>query len=139
MGLKKTRPIIILGIALASFVAVPNFILPLPIFATDYSSSNFTVKDPLLDAGGKSSSSSSFSSGQSLFQNATGKSSSSSFQLWSGFQYFFKISANTLSATAGDGQVSLSWTVPQTALGVNIVSYDLGVGTASGSYTYQNV
>lgn len=107
--------------------------------AQDQSSSNFTVEDPVLDGGQQSSSSTNFSIGQSVNQPAIGKSSSSNFQLWSGFQYFFKADSNTLTATAGDGQVSLSWTTPSTYLGIDVSSYDLGTGTTSGSYTFESV
>jgi hypothetical protein len=107
--------------------------------ANDASSTNFTVQDPVITSGFQNASSANFNLGQSLSQIAIGKSTSTSFQLLSGFQYFFKADANTLTATAGNGQVSLSWTVPQTYLGGVINNYELGVGTSSGSYTYSNV
>ena len=107
--------------------------------AQEYSSPSFIVSDPVISAGLESSSSSNFGLGQSAGQNVIGKSTSASYQLWSGFQYFFQVDANTLTATAGDGQVSLSWTVPSTFLGVVVGDYDIGVGTVSGSYTFENV
>ena len=108
------------------------------VFAEEYASSNFSVVDPVISAGLESSSSSNFGLGQSAGQNVIGKSTSVSYQLWSGFQYFFSVDANTLSATAGDGEVDLSWTVPDTFLGVVVGDYDVGVGTISGSYTFEN-
>lgn len=105
----------------------------------DYSSANFTVKAPVIDSGFSSSSSSNFGLGQSLTQTAIGKSTSTNFQLWSGFQYFFQVDANTLTATAGDGEVDLSWTVPDTFLGITVDHYEVGTGTISGSYTFENV
>ncbi len=107
-------------------------------FATDYSSENYRVKDPVITEG-LGSSSFNFGLGQSLSQTAIGKSTSEHYQLWSGFQYFFSAAANSLTASAGDGQVSLSWTAPQTYLGVSVASYQLGVGTVSGSYTFESV
>lgn len=104
--------------------------------AIDYTSTSFTVSNPVIDAGQSSSGSSNFGLGQSVSQTAIGKSTSSSFQLWSGFQYFFKVNANTLNATAGNGQVDLSWTVPATFLGIAVSSYEVGVGTVSGSYVF---
>jgi hypothetical protein len=59
--------------------------------------------------------------------------------LWSGFQYFFTANTNTLAATAGNGQVSLSWSVPQTFLGVQVGGYEVGVGTSPGVLVYENV
>lgn len=106
--------------------------------ADEYSSSNFTVLDPVVNAGLESSSSSNFGLGQSAGQAVIGQSSSANYQLWSGFQYFFQVDANTLTATAGDGQVSLSWNVPDTFLGIAVSDYDIGVGTLSGTYTFEN-
>ena len=108
-------------------------------YATDYTSAGFTVTNPVLDQGTSSSSSTNFGLGQSLNQNAIGKSSSASFQIWSGFQYFFKVNANVLTATPGNSQVSLSWTVPQTYLGVTVGGYEVGTGTTSGSYVFESV
>jgi hypothetical protein len=107
--------------------------------ATEFSSANFTVKDPVIDSGSPSSSSTNFGLGQSVDQTAIGKSSSANFQLWSGFQYFFKVKTNTLTTTPGNSDVSLSWTVPDTFLGISISSYEVGTGTVSGSYTFEDV
>jgi hypothetical protein len=134
MSVKETKRILfalLLGLSLLA--------LPFLTHATDYDSTSYTVKDPVIDAGSETSSSANFGLGQSLSQNAIGKSTSSNFQLWSGFQYYFQVDPNTLNATAGDSQVSLSWTVPQTFLGINVASYEVGTGTTSGSYVFQNV
>ena len=120
-------------------VAISLAVQGAQVTATDYSSTNFKVKDPVIDSGQVSSSSTSFGVGQSVSQTAPGKSSSTTFQLWSGYQYFFKAKANVLTATAGDTQVALSWTVPQTFLGISVSSYEVGTGTVSGSYTFENV
>ncbi|MBI4050165.1 MAG: fibronectin type III domain-containing protein [Candidatus Doudnabacteria bacterium] len=114
-------------------------LLPFVAAATDFSSTNFTVTNPIISAGSATSTSSNFGLGQSLSQTAIGKSTSESFQLWSGFQYYFTATKPTLTATAGSGQVALSWTAPTTYLGVAVGSYDLGTGTVSGSYTFQSV
>lgn len=121
------------------FIAILNLVLSPFALADDATSTSFTVQDPVITSGFQNLSSSSFNLGQSLSQVAIGKSTSTNFQLLSGFQYFFKADPNTLSATAGNSQVNLSWTVPQTYLGGVIASYELGVGTISGSYTYSNV
>lgn len=108
-------------------------------FGADYSSGSFVVKDPVITTGSESASSSNFQLYQSISQTASGQSSSTNFQLWSGFQYYFKASPNTVSATAGNAQVSLSWTIPQTFLGINVSTYEVGVGTSPTSLTYSNV
>ena len=121
-------------------LALAILYLPNPSDATDYSSSNFTVKDPVIDSGQSSSSSTSYGLGQSVSQTAIGRSTSTSFELWSGFQYYFLATQNTLTATVvADDQIDLSWTVPSTFLGINITGYEVGVGTTSGSYTFTDV
>jgi hypothetical protein len=107
--------------------------------ATEYSSASYSVSNPVIDEGQRTSSSSNFGLGQSLSQTAIGKSTSGNFQLWSGFQYYFKVNTNVLTATAGDSKVDLSWTVPQTFLGIAVSSYEVGTGTVSGSYVFQSV
>lgn len=107
--------------------------------AADYSSTNFTVKDSVIDSGFQSSSSLNFGLGQSLSQIAIGRSDSASFQLWSGFQFYYKVDPNTLTATADDAEVDLLWTVPDTELGINVAGYEVGTGTTSGSYTFEDV
>jgi hypothetical protein len=121
-------------IGLLFFVAI--LVMPTGGFATDYTSTSFTVTNPVIDSGTSSGSSANFGLGQSVSQTAIGKSTSTNFQLWSGFQYYFKVNANVLAATPGSAQVSLSWTVPQTFLGIGIASYEVGVGTVSGSYVF---
>jgi hypothetical protein len=115
------------------------FILPNLLNAQVYSSGSFSVLNPVIDSGFQTSSSASFGLGQSLSQIAIGKSTSASFQLWSGFQYYYEVDANVLTAMADDGEVDLSWTVPTTYLGVNVAGYEVGTGTVSGSYTFENV
>ncbi len=121
------------------YLFIIGIIFPYLAVATDYSSSGFKVKDPVISQGSKNASSSSFQLNQSISQSAIGQSTSTSFQLFSGFQYFFKAGSSVLSATGGDSQVSLSWTLPQTFSGTVIGNYELGVGTSSGNLTYQNV
>jgi hypothetical protein len=135
MHFSETKKIVLLFTLLLLTV----FIVPDNSNAADYSSGSFTVKDPVIDSGFQSSSSLNFGLGQSLSQIAIGRSASASFKLWSGFQYYYKVDANVLTATAGDAEVDLSWTVPQTYLGVNVSGYEVGTGTTSGSYTFEDV
>src|SRR5437879_3312606 len=130
---KKIKLIFTLTLLAGLLPAIPY------IFATDFSSTDFSVTNPVIDAGTATTSSLSFGLGQSLSQIAIGQSTSTSFKLYSGFQYFFSAGANTLSTTAGNNQISLSWSVPTTHLGVNVSSYEVGFGTVSGSYTFTDV
>lgn len=134
MKLKETKIIAILTLLGLAVLSLPNL-----GSATDYASTNFTVKDPVIDTGSSSSTSTNFGLGQSTSQTAIGKSTSTNFQLWSGFQYYYKINANTLTATAGNGKVDLSWTAPATFLGISVSSYEVGTGTTSGSYTFADI
>lgn len=109
------------------------------VIAQSSTSTNYQINNPVVSSGSENSSSTNFKVGQSISQSITGRASSTNFQLWSGFQYFFKANSNTLSSTAGDSSVNLSWTVPQTFLGVSVGTYEVGVGTISGTYTYENV
>lgn len=127
----KLSVFFILGLIL---LLVPAF-----IFATELSSTSFKVNDPIVSGGTSSGTSTSFQVNQSLFQPAIGRSSSNNFQLWGGFQYYYKALANTLTATAGNGEVQLAWTVPQTFLGISVSGYELGTGTSSGVYTFEAV
>jgi len=135
MLLAETKKLIISLLVLAAAV----FLLPQSSVGQDYSSSSFTVNDPVIDSGTQTSSSLNFGLGQSLSQMAIGKSASASFQLWSGYQYYFEVDPNTLTATPGNCEVDLAWTVPQTFLGVNVGGYEVGTGTVSGSYTFEDV
>ena len=73
-------------------------------------------------------------------QTATGEATSpTSYIVYSGFLYFATSTSPVLSATAGDSQVSLSWTEAIGTL-ANITNYQLGIATASGGpYTYQSL
>jgi hypothetical protein len=134
--MKKTSEIKIKGIRIIALMLLGSLVPFLSAAQNDYTSTNFTITNPVIDAGLSSSSSANFGLGQSVSQTAIGKSTSTNFQLWSGFQYYFKVNANVLTATPGAAQVSLSWTVPQTFLGIAVASYEVGVGTVSGSYVF---
>jgi hypothetical protein len=138
MMILETKTSNLKGIIL--FVLAAAIILPpLISIGQDYSSSSYTVKDPVLTEGTQSSSSASFGLGQSIGQTAIGRSVSASFQVWSGFQYYFHANPNVLTATPSEGQVQLNWTVPETFLGITVSGYELGTGTISGSYVFEDV
>ena len=119
MSLPETKRILPTFFGLLALIVVV-FVLPQITGAVEISSDNFKIEDPVIDAGLGTATSTNFGLGQSLSQSASGLSTSTSFQLWSGFQYFYEVTANTLTPTAGDGQVSLSWTVPSTFLGISV-------------------
>lgn len=72
------------------FVLLAAFFLAVPVIAaaTDFSSTNFTVKDPILSGGGGFATSSSFKLWSSFAQLAIGTSTATNFGVRSGFLYF---------------------------------------------------
>jgi len=105
----------------------------------DFSSTNFKLEDPVEIGGGGEASSPSFKYFGSTGQLINGQSTSSSFIQNAGFLYFPTATSPIVSVTAGDGQVSLSWT-SATGILANITSYELGISTSSGGpFTYVSV
>ena len=105
----------------------------------DFTSPNFILENPVNIIGGDQVSSPSFQYFGSTGQLINGENTSTSFVQNAGFLYFPTATSPVVSATAGDNQVSLSWT---SAAGIlaNVTSYELGTSTSSGgSYTYVSV
>lgn len=109
------------------------------VFADDYTSTNFKVADPVVYPGGYSSSTN-FQIFDVITQIAPGSSSATNFQVGSGFLYFPFATTPTVTATAGSGQVALSWTASTGFLGWTVSSYNVGQSTTSGGpYTYTSL
>lgn len=107
----------------------------LPVSAAlgaEFTSSSFQMLDPVMNPAGFSTSSSYQLIG-TIAQVAIGTSTASSFQLRGGFGFFPTATTPALSTTAGNAQVSLSWTVSQGFLGWTVSGYNVGVATASSS------
>ncbi len=140
MGLKeKIQRVSFLGFFLLVFFLGTVFFV-IPSLATDYSSSSFIVRDPVITVAGSLATSSSFTYFSSIGQTAIGESVGTSFSWYAGFLYFADISIPTLTATAGNSQVSLSWTESTSTFGYVVTSYEVGQATASGGpYTYTDV
>ena len=127
------------------FIFLVLFLLILPggvLFATDYSSASYTVKDPVLEPAGYATSPS-YSLTSTIGQIAIGTSTAASGvvrQTLSGFEYYPFVSIPTLSGTAGSAQVSLSWTSAVGALGWTVSGYSVGQSAVSGGpYSYTAV
>ncbi|MEM2947097.1 MAG: fibronectin type III domain-containing protein [Candidatus Bathyarchaeia archaeon] len=106
--------------------------------ATDFTSSSFRVRDPVFHiASSTEMSSPSFRLIGTVSQIAIGTSTSASFEVRGGFLYFPKATKPVVTATAGDGKVSLSWTASQGFLGWNVSGYNVGRAAVSGGpYTF---
>jgi hypothetical protein len=107
--------------------------------AEDYTSGNFIIKDPVLNAGTYGTSAS-FQLFGSLGELSLGTTSAATFSTLSGFLGYPLVTTPAISATAGDGQVSLSWTVSEGFLGFTVSGYQVGRSTTDGGpYTYTSV
>lgn len=107
--------------------------------AQEFVGSSLKVIDPVI-APGNYSTSSAFGLWGALGQLGTGTSTSLSFGVNSGFLFFPEVTTPALSATAGDGQVNLSWTASTGFLGWTVSGYTVGQSTTSGGpYTYTSV
>ncbi len=110
------------------------------VLAQEFSSSNFVNSNPVVTMGGGKATSTNFQLFSGLSQVVIGESSSSAFASYAGFFYFPFVSTPVISATAGDGQASLSWTSAVGELGYNISAYAVGKSTNSGGpYSFTNV
>ncbi|MFA5954826.1 MAG: fibronectin type III domain-containing protein [Patescibacteria group bacterium] len=119
-------------------IAVAASFLAATAFATDYVSSSFILRDPVVAVEGGLSTSASFQYLSTSGQTVIGASSSSSFAEHAGFLYFPSfITAPLVTPTAGIEQVALSWTVATGSVAVD--HYLVGTATTSGAETYENV
>ncbi len=116
-------------------------LVPTVVFTEAYTSSNFTLLDPVIVVEAGRSSSVSFEYYSSTGQNAIGESSSGEFTYRSGFLYFPTVSTPIVSSNSGNAQVILSWT-PAIAddLGFTVAGYQVGQSTVSGGpYSFTTV
>lgn len=126
-------------IAVLLFFLFISFFSRTILFADNLISPSFQVENPTTIQEGGKSTSSSFQLLSSLGEFVIGESSSGSFTGHLGFLYFPIATSPSVSATAGNAQVSLSWT-SSTATLANVTHYEVGVSTSlGGTYTYTNV
>ncbi|MEQ1561504.1 MAG: hypothetical protein ABL899_02145, partial [Nitrospira sp.] len=115
------------------------FFISTNVFADEFSSSGFKVLDPVVQPAGYSTSAG-FQLWSTLGEIGLGTSSASSFQLGSGFLRFPFASTPSVSVSAGDSQVTLTWTASTGYLGWTASGYSVGQSTASGGpYTYTSL
>lgn len=101
-------------------------------WADDFSSSNFTIKDPVFDPAGYGSSSS-YGLWGSIPDIASTNGSSTDFAVLPGFLAFSGVTMPLLSATASTTTIDASWTAATGAT----VTYEPGYATSSGgSYLF---
>ncbi len=127
------------GIVLGFFALV--VLWPLFSRATEYASTNFRIRDPILQiATSTQMSSTNFRLTGVAGQPAIGTSSATSFRASSGFLFFPSVAKPTVKKIIGDGEVGLHWTSVSGFLGWTVGGYDIGRATASGGpYSYTSV
>ena len=104
-----------------------------------FTSTNFQLENPINIIEGGQATSSSFRYFSTTGQIAGGQSTSASFAQNAGFLYFPTATSPIVQTTAGDAQVTLSWTAAIGTL-ANVTSYTVGISASSGgSFTYTDV
>jgi len=119
---------------LALFLLAGNW-----VFAEEFTSTDFKILDPVLNAGGYFTSMDFILRG-SISEISIGTSTAASFGINAGFLFYPEASVPTLTASAGTSQVTLTWTSSSGFLGWTVSGYNIGRSTASGGpYTYTSV
>lgn len=109
-------------------------------FATDLTSTNFIIRDPLVGTGGSFGTSTNFQSFGSGDMTSIGRGTSASFEGRYGFLWFPYVTQGVFSAVANGSQADLSWGASSAGLGWNVSGYNTGIASVSGGpYTYTNV
>lgn len=121
-----------LRISLLTILALISF-APLAQ-ADDFSSSNFTVKDPVIAEPASYGTSSNYGLWGTIPNIAPTNGTSTNFGVNPGFLAFSNITMPTLDATASTTQLDLSWSA---AVGGSTVTYEPGYATTlGGPYTF---
>jgi len=109
------------------------------VSAQNFTSTTYTILNPLL-APGDYSTSTSFRLTSTRSQFSIGTSTATTYGVRAGFLYFPFATTPAVSATAGDAQVSLTWTSASAGLGWTVGGYNVGRSTvSSGPYTFTSV
>lgn len=105
-------------------------------YVQGFTSSSYTVREPVMNSGGYGTSAN-FKLFGSLSEIAVGTSTSLTFKMNAGFLYFPVASSPVASATAGNEQVALSWSASVGSLGWTVSGYHIGQSAVSGGpYAY---
>lgn len=107
--------------------------------AQEMTGTNFSITTPVITTGGVRSTSASYELYTSHGQLSSSESTSASFIGRGGFLHFPVATTPTLSGTAGNALVDLSWTASVGTL-ARVNDYQVGVATVSGGpYTFLSV
>lgn len=137
---KKFAQIFFLGIFLSFSIFLFSFLFSKTVFATDLTSTNFIIRDPVIGTGGgygTSTNFKAFSAGQTLL---SGVGSSATFIGHYGFLYYPFLETGILTAVANGADGDLTWTASVAAQGWTVDGYNVGIATVPGGpYTYTDV
>lgn len=107
------------------------------VYATDLSSTNFIIRDPLVGTGGSFGTSTSFSAFGSGDMTMIGRAASASFEGRYGFLWYPYVIQGVFSAVANGSQADLSWGASTAGLGWSVSGYNTGVSSVPGGpYSY---
>ncbi|MBP6858176.1 MAG: hypothetical protein KBC11_03265 [Candidatus Pacebacteria bacterium] len=110
------------------------------VSASDMTSSNFIIRDPLVGTGGSYGSSASFQAFGSGDLTNIGRSSSTSFEGRYGFLWFPYVIQGVFNAVANGSDADLTWGASSSGLGWNVSGYKTGKSSVPGGpYTYTDV
>lgn len=113
-------------------------VMPYFAFAFEATSTSFKLIDPVFTITGGFATSTTYRLNEAASQPAIATSSGlTSFRVSSGFLYFPFVTKPSVTATAGDGSVALSWIASQGFLGWIVSGYNVGQAIVSGGpYAY---
>ncbi|MBI5415139.1 hypothetical protein HZA38_06545 [Candidatus Peregrinibacteria bacterium] len=107
--------------------------------ADEYLSPSFVLKDSVVALEGGRSSTETFQYFSSSGQLPSGEATSETFVQRTGFLFFPTASSSVITATPGNGSVSLAWSPSTGTLG-NVSNYLVGIATnPGGPYTFESV
>ncbi|MFA5831309.1 MAG: hypothetical protein WC878_05765 [Candidatus Paceibacterota bacterium] len=105
----------------------------------EFVSANYTVLDPVMNAGGYGTSTN-FGLLGVMSQISNGEGTSATFGNNAGFLYFPTVASPVVYSSAGDAQVILSWAPCVGSLGWTVSGYSVAQSTISGGpYTYTSL
>lgn len=106
------------------------------VSASDLTSTNFIVRDPLVGTGGSYGTSTNFASFGSGDMTMIGSGSSAGFEGRYGFLWYPYVTQGVFGAVANGADADLTWGASTAGLGWNVSGYNTGIKPSGGAYTY---
>lgn len=106
------------------------------VHASDMTSTNFIIRDPLVGTGGSYGTSTNFQSFGSGDMTSIGRGTSTNFEGRYGFLWYPYVVQGTFDAVANGANADLTWTASTAGLGWTVSGYKTGIKPTGGSYSY---